>query len=398
MSDTSQTTDPILEPLEGDSETGSFVRYTGDYTRIEEARRLEDPNLPRGVWQRSLKQADWDEVVDLCRDTLEHRSKDLQIAVWMIEAMVHRDGLAAIGPGLELIIGMCERFWDGLFPEIDEDGDASARSATISWIDDKLAVAVMSTPIVGPPDAVDDVEYNWTDYHQARHLEGLRSRDPKAVTRAEQSGTVTMPMLRAAVEASETSYYVAMKAHLDAAVAAAERIEALFDDKLGDDAPGMTRLRRAAEEVAGFMQPVLATRLPAAPAAEAEAAASPKEADMTPEGPIEAETAPPPAANAGPAPAARPGLDAQAEPRAGEPAAAPPPEGSLRTAEDAHEALLRISAFLKTVDPHSPSPYLVEKAVQWGRMPFHEVLRDVVDQGYDFAGLMYLLGVPSGRD
>jgi type VI secretion system protein ImpA len=406
MTDPEPASDTILDPIPGDTETGVFVRYLGDYTRIEEARRVDDPNAPRGVWQRSLKQADWADVVELCRDVLRSRSKDLQIAAWMVEAMCHRDGLAAIGPGLDLISDLCKRYWDGLYPEIEENGDAAARAASISWLDDKLSVAVLSSPLVGPPEAVDEAEYTWTDYRQARHLEGLKSRDPGALKRAEAAGTVTMAVFREAVGASKTDFYVALQRDLESAAAAAERLEALFDDKLGDDAPGMTRLRRSIEDVLAFMQPIVAARLPPEPAP----GAAPEAAKAKPPEPAMDETSAPTstdvsaAATAGAAPTAG-AVEPPSQPTAAAipavvPAAAPAtaPEGVLRTADDAHEALLRIAAFLTTVDPHSPSPYLVEKAVRWGRMPFHEVLRDVVDQGYDFTGLMYLLGVPSGRD
>ena len=71
----------LLRPIPGDNPAGAYLRYEGTYDRIQEARREDDPTLPQGVWERTLKKADWKSVRTICTEALETRSKDLQIAV-----------------------------------------------------------------------------------------------------------------------------------------------------------------------------------------------------------------------------------------------------------------------------------------------------------------------------
>ena len=91
----------LLAPIPGPNPAGTAVRYAGDYDRIQAARQEDDPSLPQGIWQRQLKRADWDEVAALCAEALSRRSKDLQIAAWLVEAMVQRRGFLALASGFD---------------------------------------------------------------------------------------------------------------------------------------------------------------------------------------------------------------------------------------------------------------------------------------------------------
>src|SRR4029078_2498069 len=91
------------------------------YTQIKEARR-EDDGLPKGEWESARKEADWAPVVRVATDALTKRTKDLELAGWLTEALLHRDGIAGLRDGLALVHQLLEQFWDGVYPEIDEDG------------------------------------------------------------------------------------------------------------------------------------------------------------------------------------------------------------------------------------------------------------------------------------
>ena len=53
----------LLEPIPGNNPAGVFLRDEGTYDTIREARREDNSQLPRGVWERSLDRADWQQVV-----------------------------------------------------------------------------------------------------------------------------------------------------------------------------------------------------------------------------------------------------------------------------------------------------------------------------------------------
>ncbi|HYD51214.1 MAG TPA: type VI secretion system ImpA family N-terminal domain-containing protein, partial [Gemmatimonadaceae bacterium] len=119
----------LLAPLATPHPGGVELRYDPLYDRIKEARR-EDDGLAQGDWQTERKTADWPAVVRLATDALATKSKDLQIAAWLTEAKLRREGLAGLHQGLILLRELVDRFWDHLYPEIDE-GDAELRAAPL---------------------------------------------------------------------------------------------------------------------------------------------------------------------------------------------------------------------------------------------------------------------------
>src|SRR5262249_3158953 len=111
----------LLAPISGENLAGESVRYTGIYDAIQEARRADD-ELPMGDWKREAKSADWLTVIKLSTEVLVTKSKDLQLAAWLTEALVRRHGFGGLGEGLRTLRGLQENFWDGLYPKV-EDGD-----------------------------------------------------------------------------------------------------------------------------------------------------------------------------------------------------------------------------------------------------------------------------------
>jgi type VI secretion system protein ImpA len=79
----------LLAPIPGENPAGRSLRYEGTYDAIQEARRADD-DLPQGPWQRARKVADWAGVIQLASEALSTKSKDLQIAAWLVEALVTR--------------------------------------------------------------------------------------------------------------------------------------------------------------------------------------------------------------------------------------------------------------------------------------------------------------------
>lgn len=59
------------------------------------------------------------------------------------------------------------------------------------------------------------------------------------------------------------------------------------------------------------------------------------------------------------------------------PASAPSgPAGAPTSREDAYRQLLLIADYLARTEPHSPVPYLIKRAVEWGNKPLSELLAE----------------------
>ncbi|NOT48709.1 MAG: type VI secretion system protein TssA, partial [Acidobacteria bacterium] len=144
----------LLQPISEENPSGESLRYSGIYDQIAEARRSDD-GLDQGDWKTDQKSADFTKVIDLGVGALKTQSKDLQIAVWVAEALSRKHGFAGLRDALLLLTGLQEKFWETLHPEVDE-GDMEGRANAISWLDVQFPLAIRATPIT----AVSNYSFN----------------------------------------------------------------------------------------------------------------------------------------------------------------------------------------------------------------------------------------------
>ena len=130
----------LLNPVSAAKPAGENLRYAPVYDKIKEARRQDD-DLAQGEWVRERKVADWPLAIKLISESLATKSKDLQLVAWLAEAMLRREGMAGFREVLELAKAMLDKFWDDLYPEL-EDGDAELRAMPLQWVGDRLEIPV----------------------------------------------------------------------------------------------------------------------------------------------------------------------------------------------------------------------------------------------------------------
>src|SRR5947209_17074524 len=108
----------LLAPIPGDKPAGENLQYSGIYDEIREARRADD-NVTKGDWEHEPKLAEWPKVVSLSTEALTNKTKDLQIAAWMMEALVQLHGFVGARDGLKFIRGLHEQYWDRMYPQVE---------------------------------------------------------------------------------------------------------------------------------------------------------------------------------------------------------------------------------------------------------------------------------------
>ena len=82
----------LLNPIDGPNPSGVNLRYDPVYDKIKEARREED-HPPPGMTERDRKVADNSLVIKLTKEVLANKTKDLQLAVWLTEALTQTEWL-----------------------------------------------------------------------------------------------------------------------------------------------------------------------------------------------------------------------------------------------------------------------------------------------------------------
>ena len=194
----------LLAPVGGDNHCGEDLRYEGTYDAVKEARE-EDANLPQGVWERELKKADWDAVERICREALELRSKDLQLAVWWLEATIYHYGFHGCLMGIKLINGLIEAYWEGLYPLPDESG-MEPRVAPLVWLNEKVSTKLKMVPITAPRSG-DERAYCYADWEHALHIEKLSIKDKSLVPNAENTKQATRAKFLGSVMFTPAEFY-----------------------------------------------------------------------------------------------------------------------------------------------------------------------------------------------
>jgi len=135
----------LLLPISAEQSCGDDLSFSGEVDQIAQARQYDDPTLDQGEWVAALKEADWDFVAERCAGMIASRSKDLRLAVWLAEAEAKTRGLRGLGDGYAVLAGLCEHYWDGLYPPAD-DGDYDQRIGNLFWLLSRTPALVKEAP------------------------------------------------------------------------------------------------------------------------------------------------------------------------------------------------------------------------------------------------------------
>ena len=248
--------DDLLNPISGDNPSGTNLRYAPVYDKIKEARRQDD-DAPQGEWQRERKIADYKQVIKLAGDALASQSKDLQLAVWLTEAMLHQEGFPGLQQGLQLLRGLIESFWDTLYPEV-EDGDLELRSAPIEWAGTRLDDPLRKAPLTRGG-------FSYYKFKESRAVgseeDAAQSEQKREAREADVAdGKVTLEEFDKDSAATPTAQYEAWMAALDGSLETIDSLGALCDERFGNYAPSFTPLKAALEEVRNAVKQILNRR------------------------------------------------------------------------------------------------------------------------------------------
>lgn len=357
----------LLQPISEENPSGESLRYSGIYDEIAEARRADD-DLSQGEWKTDLKVADFGKVIDLGVPAISTKSKDLQIAVWVSEAITRKQGFAGFRDSLLMMTGLQENFWETLHPEIDE-GDMEGRANAISWLDIQLPLAIKAAPITGGSgysfnDFEDSKKFDFPDgMDQLSSDEQIKLNELKA--QAEKERRVTASMWN--VEKIQTRRLAMEKTNfvIDECWAALADLNRVIEEKYDrKQMPGLSNLKKAMDSVHSEVKKLLEEKRLEEPDAL-------EEIEETIE--VDGE-----------------GGTVSSSKSGGSVA------GAIDNRKDALRRLGEIATFFLKTEPHSPVAYLVQRAVKWGNMPLDTWLQEVIKDQAVLYQLRETLGVEAG--
>lgn len=358
----------LLCPIAGDNPAGRPLREETAHDAVFYA--LRDCRSSARAAERSLlfpsegggesPRPDWRPILQKAPKVLAEESKDLEVACWLIEALVREHGYAGLRDGFRLARGLVENFWEGLYPLPDEEGVATrvAPLAALNGIETEgvLIPAIRNVPIT-QPGAVRPISV--ADYQQAVEVDRIADPDKRAQRLAQ--GILSMDQVREAIRGTSEAFFRNVLEDLTACIEEWDRLSGILDEKCGqgpDGAPASppssnirNTLQTCRETVEYIAREALGGPISAAPAA----------------------------------PGSPPALSAEA------PALAQ--GAAIANRESAFRMLLQVAEFFRRTEPHSPVSYALEQAVRWGRMPLPELWTELIPEETVRGTLFKMVGI-----
>jgi type VI secretion system ImpA family protein len=342
----------LLSPVSEKSPAGELLRYEGTYDRLMEARRVDDPTLEQGVWKRELKKADWHLVNQLCLEALEKKSKDLQIAAWLLESWIHLEGFSGLRAGCHVLVELCRTFWASMYPSLE---DPEYRLAPIHWINEKLLTQLKFIQVTSPENPDNALSYTLADWETAFHGE-----QAKAHTELKKdSKRITLEMVQQSAYLTPREFFDGVAEDVNEAYTSCKELESIFDAAFGKESCSLGQFRGVLESILSLI-----------PDLESE---EEEHQEMGPEHSFPQEYA--------------------LETVISHEAVATPLLPPIRSRAEAYRRLAEAADYLVRTEPHSPAPYLIKRAISWGGMTLEQLLPELVPSDAALKDLERLLKI-----
>ncbi len=364
--------DSILVPISEENPSGESLSYSGLYDEIREARRA-DIDAAQGDWQHELKIANFRRVIELGVPALTSQTKDLQIGVWLAEALARQHGFVGLRDGLRLAKELQANFWETMFPEIDE-GDMEGRANALEWLDKQLTTVARETAItadegltfIGFEDSkLFDIPDNFEslDYDKQEKLQELKRQ-------AEEEKRVTGERWRKSKNASRRQFYEDLNLVLEECWDAVGELDRTIEDNFDrNQMPSLINLKKSLDEIRDLVKKIL----------QEKRIAEPTEEEL----------------NAG--------LSASEEDEISEDGTVissgiPGTSGAIKSRQDALKRLSEIAEYFRKTEPHSPVASLVFRSVRWGNMSLESLLQELVKDSTVLEQIRETLGILDNSD
>ena len=333
---------PLLEPIPGDIPVGVDLRDSEDsnnlYRRIRDdrsdARRHEQDADLEGEPSAEARQL-WRQVRDNAIEYLGSQSKDLEIAAYLVEALIRLERFAGLKEGCRVLKGLVESFWGELYPrpDLDYDEGNEATLLPIARLDYDYAIRRITI--------TDDTSVGELCVWQHAQTLALAGYSPEEQETRIAQGAISSEMFARAAAETTPEFFQQTKADLDSAVETLQELADLLDEKAGPDSPNLSKAFEALSDSDAAIRMIAGNKLVVEePAADGDG---------------------------------EDGAEGGSSSGGGGQSV-----GSIATREDAFRELEKIAVWFETTEPQSILPAEIRKAVRRGRMTPAELYADLI--------------------
>jgi type VI secretion system protein ImpA len=338
----------LLAPIPGDKPSGVDLRAdtspTPDYYAIRDARKAarETERLIEKGDDRA-EPPDWRPVLERASKALSEKTKDLEVAGYLIEALVRLKGFPGLRDGYRLCRELVEQFWDGVYPASTEGVEVYDRFALILGLSGLDAPGALVVPVrkIAFTTQTSRGFFDLTHYQQAKSLAQIT--DPKLRQKRIDEGAITLETIQQGVAETPAKFYADLVDDITQGAEEFRRFCAALGEKSGFDPPS-SELIGVIESYLDIVKDLARDKIPKAPAPAVVAAAAA------------------PAAAAAVAPPVDPWV--------------------IQNRNDAFDRLKKIADYFREHEPQSIIPFALDQVSNWGKMSLPELLSELItDEG-----------------
>ncbi|MFL5330206.1 MAG: ImpA family type VI secretion system protein [Gemmataceae bacterium] len=307
--------DSLIAPIPGDNPAGSNLDYELR-RKLDEYRTEFDPaQYGEGSPEREQpkREANWGGVIEQTKSMLSKKSKHILYAARLTEALTMVHSFGGVRDGIKLLRRMFAECWDRMMPPIEEPGDEAARVAQINWLGDPTSGAFYPTKI--------------------RKLAMFSSGGTALSWQSWKDGQGDF---ESAADAAPTERCQLLVDDITAAIEELRSFDTVAQEKVPTEGPELGEVSRSLNDCLVLARQALArkqgmdTGLP-----------------MGEEG----------------APGAAPGATGGA--------------ATVANRESVYREIDRLAGLLERLEPHSPVPMLLRRAIRLGPLKFHELVAEL---------------------
>ena len=333
----------LLAPIPGANPAGTNTPF-GVKDQLEQMRKEVDPAsfaADDPLRPTEFRKADWVGIIKLGTQTLCQTSKDLQVAARMVEALTKVNGFQGLGDGLQLLEGLVDQAWDRLVPPVDDPSDLDIRSSPFEWLDDPDHGATFPST-VGTIKLVDATK----DSPEMGLLQWKQGTTPQPSAGGAPPISLDQILAGTSLEIIQGRYNQIVRCR--------EILGKLVENlsaKLKDLAPSMAQLRGVLDQIEAILRQMIAKKSPIS--------------------------------------------DSNLKNADGESGDGNQEQSLVGSRDQAYQMMARAADILSSIEPHSPVPYLVRRAVQLGALPFPELIQAFVREQSVLETMFRELGIPN---
>ncbi|APJ03195.1 type VI secretion system ImpA family N-terminal domain-containing protein [Silvanigrella aquatica] len=139
----------LMSPISEENPYGENLKRHDIMLKLKDMRtQIFASQEEEGIWSKKNKELpSWQNIADLCEDILINYSKDFQVCAYYTETQLQLEGLPGLAKALSFLIDFCKEYWDAAFPVFNIE-NTDLRAVPFRWLQTHLPILINQTQLI----------------------------------------------------------------------------------------------------------------------------------------------------------------------------------------------------------------------------------------------------------